>query len=90
MFKHINEQWFLLIIIGLILSNCSTIPNQLNNGRPEWTYSLSEKNKTTDEINFVGISYPTENLADARFNAIFEIVSLSFLLISFDFFNSCR
>ena len=70
MFKHINEQWFLLIIIGLILSNCSTIPNQLNNRRPEWTYSLSEKNKTTDEINFVGISYPTENLDDARFNAM--------------------
>ena len=41
MFKHLNQQWILLIIIGLILSNCSTIPNPLNNGRPEWVDSLT-------------------------------------------------
>ena len=60
----------LLIIIGLILSNCSTIPNPLNNGRPEWVDSLTELNNTTDEINFVGLSYPTENLDDARYDAL--------------------
>jgi len=70
MFQHINQQWFLLIIIGLILSNCSTIPNQLNNGRPEWTYLEPEINNTTDEINFVGLSYPAENIDDARFSAM--------------------
>jgi hypothetical protein len=70
MFKQLNKYWYLFVTLGLFLFNCSTIPNKVDTSRPDWIIGESKINQTTDEINFVGISHPSENLDEARYNAM--------------------